>query len=378
MIDKGSLFTMRILHLANHCRPGNGNVHVAVDLACRQAENGHTVAFASGDGGYIDLLNDLGVQHQNIPHGRAGVARNIRSLAQALIFCRNFKPDVIHAHMMAGAIIGALCSKACGAQLITTVHNSFDPHSFLMRLGDRIVAVSAAERDALSARGFPKAKIDVVLNGTEGSLRESALATDDDITLMRPCILTAAGLHQRKGVDLLIKAFSTAAATMPTWHLYICGDGPERMPLRNLASAYGIGDRIHFLGFINQPRKLMHQADIFSLASYADPCSLVLCEARCSGCAIVASAVGGTLEILNFGASGHLVPPGDVPALARSLGELMSDTAKIKKLRALSAHDSEFFSVERMAADYDEVYNRALCSSVSAASSLKTSYDRQE
>jgi glycosyltransferase involved in cell wall biosynthesis len=369
---------MRILHLANHCRPGNGNVHVAVDLACRQAENGHTVAFASGDGAYVNLLHDRGVQYQNIPHGRAGVARNIRSLAQALIFCRNFKPDVIHAHMMAGAVIGAICSKVCGAPLITTVHNSFDPHSFLMRLGDRIVAVSAAERDALSARGFPKAKIDVVLNGTEGSLRESALAIDDEITLMRPCVLTAAGLHRRKGIDVLIKAFSAASAINPSWHLYIVGDGPDRTSLEELARHVEASARIHFLGFRNQPNLVLKQTDIFSLASHVEPFGLVLCEARNAGCAIVATAAGGIPEVLDFGSAGRLVPPADAVTMSQALCDLMQNPNALAEARRGAKHGSEFFSVERMAADYDEVYNRELRSRVSAASSLKISYNRQE
>ncbi|HVJ76680.1 MAG TPA: glycosyltransferase family 4 protein [Hyphomicrobium sp.] len=369
---------MRILHLANHCRAGNGNVHVAIDLACQQVENGHEVAFASGDGEYVNLLRDRGVHYRNLPHGRIGIASNVRTLTQALLFCREFKPDIIHAHMMAGAAIGAVCRLMSGAPLITTVHNSFDPHSILMRLGSRIVAVSAAERAALCARGFPETKVDVVLNGTKGSLRESALTRDQDTVLIRPCVLTAAGLHQRKGIDVLIRAFSDAATTNPTWHLYIVGDGPERTSLQNLTLELGISDRVHFLGFRNQPQKLMQQADIFSLTSYAEPCSLVLCEARNAGCAIVATAVGGTPEILNSGAAGSLVPPGDVSQLSLALGELMRHRDKIDKFRALSARDSKFFCVERMTDDYGTVYNCALRSRASARPNLTTSYTQQE
>jgi DNA-binding response OmpR family regulator len=48
---------MRILHLANHCRFGNGNVHAAVDLACEQVLAGHEVMFASGGGEYCVLVS---------------------------------------------------------------------------------------------------------------------------------------------------------------------------------------------------------------------------------------------------------------------------------------------------------------------------------
>lgn len=371
-------FSMRILHLSNHCQAGNGNVHVAVDLACQQAGNGHTVAFASGDGAYVNLLRARGVHYQNLPHGRIGVARNISTLPQALFFCWKFKPDVIHAHMMAGAVLGAMCSKISGAPLVTTMHNSFDSHSFLMRLGKRIVAVSVAERDALSLRGFPKAKIDVVLNGTEGSLRESALAADEEIKLMRPCVLTAAGLHQRKGTDVLIKAFSDAAVINPSWQLYIVGDGPDRASLEKLARHLEGSDRIHFLGFRNQPNVLLGQTDIFSLASHIEPFGLVLCEARNAGCAIVATATGGIPEVLDFGSAGRLVPTADVATLSKALCDLMQNPSALEEARRRSKHGSEFFSVGRMADDYDKVYNRALRSGVSARSGLKTSYNQQE
>jgi len=351
---------MRILHLSNHCYAGNGNVHVAVDLACRQADKGHHLAFASGRGAYVELLRSRGIDHWDLPHGRIGIWRNARAIARAVVLCRKFRPDVIHAHMMAGAIIGAICSKVTGAPLVTTVHNSFDRHSTLMCLGDRIVAVSAAERDALVARGFPSNKVETVLNGTRGSLRESALAQEKPIELERPCVLTAAGLHGRKGVDVLIKAFSVAAASAPDWHLYISGDGDDRPALERLAKAGGVGDRIHFLGFRNQPQRLLEQADVFSLASYADPCSLVLCEARNAGCAIVATAVGGTPEILNFGAAGRLVPPGDVSALAEALAGLMHDPAALRQARSDSKRNNGLFSVDRMAVDYDQVYARAV------------------
>jgi hypothetical protein len=54
---------LRILHIAKHCSYGNGNVHVAVDLACVQAQAGHEVIFASGGGTFVPLLERYGVRH---------------------------------------------------------------------------------------------------------------------------------------------------------------------------------------------------------------------------------------------------------------------------------------------------------------------------
>ena len=75
--------------------------------------------------------------------------------------------------MMSGAVLGRLGARVLGVPLVTTVHNSFDRHSGLMRLGDVIVAVSHAERELLLAPGFPERRLEVVVNGTLGSARSA-------------------------------------------------------------------------------------------------------------------------------------------------------------------------------------------------------------
>jgi hypothetical protein len=68
----------------------------------------------------------------------------------------------VRTQMMSGALIGYVTSILAGAPLVTAVHNSFDRHSALMRLGHRVVAVSHAERDLLIKRGYQPDRVDVV------------------------------------------------------------------------------------------------------------------------------------------------------------------------------------------------------------------------
>ncbi len=144
---------MRIVHLINHCGRG-GNVMVPVDLACEQAANGHSVVYASGGGHYEMLLASCGVRHLRLPQTLRNPLVAARGLRQLVEFCRAFKPDVLHAHMMSGAVLGYVASRILGIPLVTTVHNSFHKHSQLMRLGDRVVAVSYAERELLLSQGY--------------------------------------------------------------------------------------------------------------------------------------------------------------------------------------------------------------------------------
>lgn len=350
---------MRILHLINHCNYGNGNVHVAVDLACAHVKMGHAVMFAADGGDYLALLRDHGVKYVRLAQRQTNTFRLIGSLAELIKICRSFKPDVIHAHMMAGAVFGKAASLLFRVPLVTTVHNSFDWHSSLMKLGDKIVAVSAAERKFLIERGFNPKKVEVILNGPIGSPRESQGEKLDAKILdgiEKPFIVTLCGLHPRKGVQDLIGAFSQIASANPAWKLYIVGDGPQRQELLELATTLKLGDRVVFLGYVKHPGEILEKADVFVLASHADPCALVIPEARQAGCAIVATSVGGTPELLDFGKSGLLVKPGSPDAIAQALQKLISDPALLQKFRASAKSGSERFQIGRVAEDYSRLY----------------------
>jgi glycosyltransferase involved in cell wall biosynthesis len=240
---------------------------------------------------------------------------------------------------------------------VTTVHNSFDRHSFLMRLGDRVVAVSEAERRLLVDRGFAPDRIDVVLNGPNLSPRESF--GEGSVSLRRPCITTVCGIHRRKGVSDLLQAFQHVREKSPDWSLNIIGDGPDRSQMESLAETLGLRSSVHFLGYLPSAREALLQTDIFVLASYADPCSLALAEARYAGCALVATSVGGTPELLGFGEHGALFPPGDISALAAALIELTTNSIKLAERRRDAHVGAGHLTNDRLYLDYMQDYERA-------------------
>jgi glycosyltransferase involved in cell wall biosynthesis len=351
---------LRIVHIVKHCGYGNGSVHVAVDLACMQARQGHDVTFVSSGGTFEPLLAQYGVRLMTLPHEQKKPLDVLAAAWKLFRFSRSTRPDLIHAHMMSSALVGYAAAKLSGVPLITTVHNSFDSHSFIMRLGDRVVAVSEAERNELLKKGYGSSQVVAVVNGADNSPREPFMRDEITPAIQRPCILAACGLHRRKGVFDLIAAWIDLSKEFPHWRLYIAGEGPDREVLERQASTAGLADRTSFLGFLRAPKPLMEQADIFVLASYADPCSLSIGEARSAGCAIVASSVGGTPEMLDFGKTGRLFAAGNVAQLTQELRQLMADDAARLKLRADSLAGSEIFDVVRVTADYERVYREAI------------------
>ena len=349
---------MRIVHLLNElAQLGNGIVNVAIDLAVEHARAGHDVTVAAPNGAYAELLRANGVKHFLLEP--SGGVRPLTAMVKLRGFIRRNGTQIVHAHMMKGAVIGRLACTGTSARLVTTVHNSWQRHAVLMRLGHRVIAVSDAVRGDMIARGVPANRIETVLNGTIGTMRAPAGVPPVPVTLNHPNIVTVAGMYVRKGIADLIEATAMVRERVPTVTTYMLGDGPDRAQFEQLARDRGIGGSVVFLGFRANAELVMKQADVFVLASHADPNPLVIPEARAAGLPIVATRVDGIPESLDGGDAGLLVPPHSPDALAHAIAGLLLAPEQRSRLRTAALRNLERLTVRRMAGETLGVYRRA-------------------
>jgi glycosyltransferase involved in cell wall biosynthesis len=269
----------------------------------------------------------------------------------------------VHAHMVPGAVLARLARIGLGFRLVTTVHNSPKPQAILMGLGDVVIAVSESVSQSMNRRGVPARKLRVVKNGTIGSPRRRQVENTNAVRLLHPAVTTVARLFSQKGIDDLITAFAVVSKTFSDASLYIVGDGPERAKFEQQAAATDCADRIHFVGFVRDPRAYLSQSDIFVLASRSDPFPLVIPEAREAGCAIIATAVDGIPEGLDNGKAGILVPPSDPMALAASLATLLGDPAETARWRARASANLAWLRLDRVNEETLTIYKEALAPS---------------
>ncbi|AYC99954.1 glycosyltransferase family 4 protein [Neorhizobium sp. NCHU2750] len=349
---------MRILHLLNHTNRLNGHVHAAVDLACEQKRQGHDVCIASGGGDFDRLLAANQVATRHLDHERKPLTV-LRSLLAFRGHVKEWKPDVIHAHMMTSAVLAYPICKLSGLPLITTVHNEFEKSAILMGLGTRVIAVSESVRRSMQKRGVSADKLRVVLNGTIGAARfanRSTMPAD----LAKPSIVFVGGLHPRKGLPDLLAAFNTIHGDHPAARLYVIGGGPMENDYRALAAESGGGEAITFVGAIDDPYPYMLAADIFVLPSLADPAPLVISEAREARCAIIGTHVDGIPQLLEFGEAGLLVPPGAPDVLAATLEDLLAEPDTLETWKQRSQMRLETLTIERVARETSNVYRSAM------------------
>src|SRR5262249_14001014 len=151
-----------------------------------------------------------------------------------------------------------------------------------------------------------------------------------------PCVLVAANLVRRKGVDVLLAAIAEIAARSRC-ALWIAGEGPERAALSAEATRLGVADRVTFLGRRSDVPDLLEACDVFALPSRQEGLGVAALEAMARGRPVVASAVGGLAEIVAPEETGYLVAPGDAPALGAAIERVLADRGLARRLGAAGA-----------------------------------------
>jgi phosphatidyl-myo-inositol dimannoside synthase len=130
-----------------------------------------------------------------------------------------------------------------------------------------------------------------------------------------------------KGLDDLIAATAQLRHTFADLHLVVVGGGDDLPRLRNLAATMGTSDAVDFLDRLPQEElaACYANADVFALPSTGEGFGLVFLEAMAFAQPIVASACGGTMDVVIDGVNGLLISPHDNPSLVDSLGRLLRD-----------------------------------------------------
>lgn len=177
----------------------------------------------------------------------------------------------------------------------------------------------------------------------------------------RPVIAALGRLVPQKGFDLLIRATAQVLEKHPAWSLMILGEGPERKNLEQLAGDLGFSHRIRFPGHVQDPTRLLRQADLFVLSSRFEGFPNALLEAMSCGLPVIsADCPSGPREIVRDGVDGLLIPTEDVGALAAALNRLMSDAAERARLAGHASEVLNRFGIERIMGLWEDLLDRLL------------------
>lgn len=313
--------------------------------------------------------------------GRRSTAKPIFALKVAgrtleyIWICRRERYDIVDAWLYQGYGIAAVTRPftsvpvlISGRVSLSKFKEQFGPveravDTIARRTSDLIFANSAAVADDVALReGMDRASIRIIRNGVvipdpmpedeRRAIRAGWGVAPSDLVLGY-----VGSMRQGKGHERLVEALPSLLAYVPDARLVLVGGGPLRLAIEQRIAALGLGDRVTVTGDVVDARPLYGAFDVFASASEAEGLPNAVLEAAAAGVAIVATAAGGTVEIVQDGRTGILVPVGDDDGLRTALVQLAGDAALRERLgSAARDHASTTFGIDRFIRETADLY----------------------
>ena len=311
--------------------------------------------------------------------------RYLLSFAAVIRCARNVvkdeAPDAIHANSIRAGLVMSAATLGLRVPVIWHAHDILPRHplSTAIRLfacttsQNRILAVSHAVADRF--RGVVlrplthRVPITVIHNAVDLDRFQpdenagQEIRSELDLSATQPVVGIVGQLTPRKGQLELIEAFSQVARETPDSLLLIIGeplfnrDQEYAKKLKQVAQALGISDRVCFLGNRDDVPRVMQGLDVLVVNSHQEPFALTVLEGLASGTAVLATAVGGTPEMVRHRENGYLVSSRDHAELSNAILALLRD----KNLRRQLGRNGRFdaiakFSIDRFMKEIESLY----------------------
>ena len=291
------------------------------------------------------------------------------------------RPALVHTHLAKAGLLGRLAARSALGRNVRTVH-TFHGHvlegyfpgpvsrAFIemeRRLAadtDLLVSVSEQIRDDLLRLRIGRAEQHRVvplgleldpflqMTGPTGRLR-SQIGVGPDV----PLIGVVGRLVRIKNHEAVLGALSYLEGA----HLAVIGDGPMRRSLGDKAAATGLGQRVHFAGWIHDMPAALADLDVVALASRNEGTPVALIEAGAAARPVVATDVGGVRSVVQNGATGYLVPSGDIASMAERIARLLADRQLANQLGTTARQEIAIrFGSDRLVEDVANLYRELL------------------
>lgn len=281
-------------------------------------------------------------------------------------------PDIVHVHSRRGADgFGGLAAALTGIPAVLTRRVDSRERPFWLRLKCRpygeIVAISNAISAELEGAGVAARRLRVIPSAVDTTrfrpdpAARARLAARFGVRSDEVALGIVAQLIERKGHCVAFDAVATLAQRYPGLRLICFGRGPLEAALRTAVDARGLRDRIVFAGFEPEMERWLPGLDGLVHPALREGLGAGVLEAMSAGLAVVATAVGGLVDLIEHEREGLLVPRGDALALAAALHRLLSSSElRMRFGRAARERAHRDFSLEAMTSGYAALYREML------------------
>jgi len=288
----------------------------------------------------FELISGVPVYRMPIPGPKP--IKSLSFTLFALIRLMQLKPDVIHAHeLLSPATIALAARNLIGTPVVAKVLRGgvmgdvaklkkrflgFRRLKVLRDNLDKVVVISTEIETELIEIGFSNEKLFHNPNGVDTSkfspcLGENKVTLRKDLGISSEFLTVFAGrLTAEKKVDFLIEVWPLVRAEYPQAELLIIGEGEEAPSLKRIAK-----EGVRFLGLVDDVSPYLQAADLFVLPSVTEGLSNALLEAMSTGLPVVATSVGGALDLIDHKKNGWLISPGNKIALQNAIVNILGN-----------------------------------------------------
>lgn len=300
------------------------------------------------------------------------------------------KFDVVHVHWSTDYVVAPLIAKQLGVPVIVmSRHSPYPLKSMAGRylydriLFDRIIALSESVRKTLLAQGLRADKVVTIHHGTDTEafrqITKSPAEVRAEWGIPENAFLVGmvGRIAEEKGWRTFLQAIAQLTPSVegkghrPTWEgadggagvrAVLVGEGPELEQARAMVRDLGLQKRVTFAGFRQDVNNAINALDIHVLAStWEEPCAAVVQQAMALGKPVIGTDIGGTPEMVTWGETGLLVPPGDPEAMTTALADLYNDAAKREWMgEAGRKRVEKLFTLRRMTDRNEALYYEVL------------------
>jgi glycosyltransferase involved in cell wall biosynthesis len=338
-----------------------------------------------------DFINTATQQGWEAHALRYDTPRALAASRELLALLRRVHANAICCHGYKANLLGLISARRMGIPIVSVSHGwtaeSLRVRLFealdrrLLRRMDKVVCVSEGQAKKVHRAGVPDTKVQVIhdavrSNRFAGAAPEYRQRLEAMFPQRPDVIVGAAGrLSPEKGFGVFVDSAaevlqgqgslpSAPGSRLPTTVGFILfGDGPLRSALEAQIEARGLTGRFHLAGFRSDLDNFYPHLDLLVLPSYTEGLPNVVLEAYAASVPVVATAVGGTPEVVRDGINGFLVEPGNPGALSARIADLLTDP---ERRRAMAERGRQIvvqeFSFARQGIEYRHLFEDLLSS----------------
>jgi len=357
---------MKVLQIVPELNVG-GVETGTVDLAKYLVRHGHPAVVVSNGGALVEDLQNAGVKHYQLPVHKKSLWTVYKCVKELERIIKEEKVDIVHARSRIPAWIAFFTCRKTKTPIITTCHGYYSNHLFSKIMGwAKIVIVpsNVIGRHMIDEFGVASRDIRLIPRSVDLEKFRSLKAKNEKGAYV---ISIVGRITPLKGHEYFFKAMARVLRSIPNIKIWVIGEAPAnkesyKQELMILVKRLGLTEYLQFLGNRKDVPQLLARSHCLVLSTVTEEAfGRVILEAQAAGVPVVATRVGGVVDIIDDEKTGLLVTPKDPEGMSQAVIRVLRDKGLTERLTTAAKKKLEsHFTLEHMATKTIAAYEELL------------------